>query len=187
MIIFCKWFLEKLQYILHRPTRSLRKEPASSAKKARMEAVVEVVRKTTFKDTIQVMDDKGVESEVVQIMSITVWDQMVWEEIHSGFLLIWAHCDLEGAPSLAGKEDVAKVGGGVRGEVISDCPNSSFVYNWYNWNKLPYLCARVCHSFIKGVLVCNIFSLYFSLLCIYKEAKMKTDKRGRTLKPKGPT
>ena len=35
-----------------------------------MEAVG--VRKTTFKDTIQVMDDKGVESEVVQIMSITV-------------------------------------------------------------------------------------------------------------------
>ena len=70
MIIFCKWFLEKLQYILHRPTRSLRKEPASSAKKARMEAVG--VRKTTFKDTIQVMDDKGVESEVVQIMSIIV-------------------------------------------------------------------------------------------------------------------
>ena len=72
MIIFCKWFLEKLQYILHRPTRSLRKEPASSAKKARMEAAVEVVRKTTFKDTIQLLDDKGVESEVVQIMSIIV-------------------------------------------------------------------------------------------------------------------
>ena len=69
---FLQMVLEKLQYILHRPTRSLRKEPASSAKKARMEAAVEVVRKTTFKDTIQLLDDKGVESEVVQVMSIIV-------------------------------------------------------------------------------------------------------------------
>ena len=55
-----------MQHILHRPTRSLSKEPASSAKKkANMEAVVEGVRKTTFKDTVQVLDNKGVESEVV--------------------------------------------------------------------------------------------------------------------------
>ena len=63
---FLQIVLEKLQHILHRPTRSLSKEPASSAKKkAKMEAVVEGMRKTTFKDTVQVLDDKGVESEVV--------------------------------------------------------------------------------------------------------------------------
>ena len=37
----------------------------SAKKKAKMEAVVEGMRKTTFKDTVQVLDDKGVESEVV--------------------------------------------------------------------------------------------------------------------------
>ena len=68
---FLQIVLEKLQHILHRPTRSLSKEPASSSKKAKLEAVVGV-RKTTFKDTVQVLDNKGVESEVVQIMSITV-------------------------------------------------------------------------------------------------------------------
>lgn len=51
-----------MQYILHRPTRSLSKQPASSSKKkAKVEAVV---RRTNFKPTVRVLD-KGVESEVV--------------------------------------------------------------------------------------------------------------------------